>query len=405
MGIKTEEKYTAARELLFESGNDKELTKKAVEILEEAVKCGHVKSMFLLGKTYLENKDFYDPEKAADLFLLAAQLEDSRSQFFYGKMAFEGQGIEKNLEKASIWLTKASNNGVELADLFLHKIAKTQPELVEKYNASDEVSKHSTKSQPSDTTESFGYKLFNIILWGLLAGILYVSIENKPMKFIYIALPFPIMLSLLLGWYKGFLSYCKYFFNILLTYFFIFSIFKIGLIQINPYLAIFFSLIIIPFSLNYISNWIPFPKRSTGLIDSIFGSLCKLAITLVIASIATIFIPYFRNNHHLLNQSSIRIGKALEKNSVALCKKFLITPEHHHLIVGPKDYEGLMVATAIQEGFIKKVSRPAEITLEVKSIDEVENLTFPFRGKYYKIANKEIARQLKMMVKQALEKK
>jgi uncharacterized protein len=80
---------------------------KALRWFKLAAEQGLVVAQHNLGTLYLQGADSMppDPIEAAHWFTKAAMYGDPRSQYSLGALYFEGLGVEKNLEKAYIWIS------------------------------------------------------------------------------------------------------------------------------------------------------------------------------------------------------------------------------------------------------------------------------------------------------------
>ncbi len=80
----------------------------ALHWFEKAAQQGDALSQHNLGAIYLQGLGGApDPAAAAHWFTKAAMQGDPRSQYSLGALYFEGLGLERNLEKAYIWLSLA----------------------------------------------------------------------------------------------------------------------------------------------------------------------------------------------------------------------------------------------------------------------------------------------------------
>ncbi|MBF0195503.1 MAG: sel1 repeat family protein [Magnetococcales bacterium] len=80
---------------------------KAINWFRLAAEQGLVVAQHNLGTLYLQGADSMpsDPLEAAHWFTKAAMQGNPRSQYSLGALYFEGLGVEKNLEKAYIWIS------------------------------------------------------------------------------------------------------------------------------------------------------------------------------------------------------------------------------------------------------------------------------------------------------------
>jgi uncharacterized protein len=80
---------------------------KALRWFTKAAEQGLVVAQHNLGTLFLQGADPLPPDhiEAAHWFTKAAMQGDPRSQYSLGALYFEGVGVEKNLEKAYIWIS------------------------------------------------------------------------------------------------------------------------------------------------------------------------------------------------------------------------------------------------------------------------------------------------------------
>jgi len=92
----------------------------AVQIYAFLAEQGHLPSQNSLGYCY-DNGDGVekDPEKAVYWYTKAAEQGDAKAQFYLGVCYYNGEGVEKDLKKAAYWYTQAAEQGDEDAQFNL----------------------------------------------------------------------------------------------------------------------------------------------------------------------------------------------------------------------------------------------------------------------------------------------
>jgi hypothetical protein len=110
---------------LLGSGRNVLNLKKALSLLQTAVKKGSIKARRRFGEIYLRGIGVKpNLPNAASWFKTAAKLGDTESQLQLGSLYQCGSGVEPDLEKAQYWLQKAANQGNKEAEELLAQILK-----------------------------------------------------------------------------------------------------------------------------------------------------------------------------------------------------------------------------------------------------------------------------------------
>jgi hypothetical protein len=110
---------------LLGSGRNVLNLKKALSLLQTAVKKGSIKARRRFGEIYLRGIGVKpNLPNAASWFKTAAKLGDAESQLQLGSLYQCGSGVDLDLEKAQYWLQKAANQGNKEAEELLEQILK-----------------------------------------------------------------------------------------------------------------------------------------------------------------------------------------------------------------------------------------------------------------------------------------
>ncbi|MGM0600846.1 MAG: tetratricopeptide repeat protein [Candidatus Rifleibacteriota bacterium] len=110
---------------LLGSGRNVLNLKKALSLLQTAVKKGSIKARRRFGEIYLRGIGVKpNLPNAASWFKTAAKLGDVESQLQLGSLYQCGSGVDLDLEKAQYWLQKAANQGNKEAEELLAQILK-----------------------------------------------------------------------------------------------------------------------------------------------------------------------------------------------------------------------------------------------------------------------------------------
>lgn len=112
-----EKKYPEAQAIIAEYWIKAENTDKAFEYLESAMSQGYLPSQHRLACLYNE----LQPEKCISLLLDAAEKDYAKSQYILASCYYFGKIVEKNINLAQDWFTKAALNGNNEAREFLRK--------------------------------------------------------------------------------------------------------------------------------------------------------------------------------------------------------------------------------------------------------------------------------------------
>ena len=83
-----------------------------IKSLEIKASQGDAEAQSILGDLYSDHgKDIFDPQKASNWYLKAAEQGHTRAQWLVGVSYSQGIGAEKNEEKAEYWCLKSAQNG------------------------------------------------------------------------------------------------------------------------------------------------------------------------------------------------------------------------------------------------------------------------------------------------------
>ena len=89
---------------------------RGVELLQQAAQAGDTTAMVQLGEVYLEGPLEGNSSEGIRLLTQAAQQGDSYAMVVLGRTYRQGNGVERDLDEANRWLTRAQQAGHESAD-------------------------------------------------------------------------------------------------------------------------------------------------------------------------------------------------------------------------------------------------------------------------------------------------
>ena len=116
--------YQLARMILNDSSSTPEQTAQALKWLTKAAEAGQDCAQYALGKIYRDGQGIEkDMQKAVELFTLAAEQENSFAAFALGKLYLVGDGVVPRDPAAALkWLTSAAELGNQFAQYRLGKL-------------------------------------------------------------------------------------------------------------------------------------------------------------------------------------------------------------------------------------------------------------------------------------------
>ena len=107
--------------LYAEGDGVRQNTKKANHLFHTAAERGSIYAMYYIGSGYLEDEKVED---AMRYYEMAANLGLAKAQFNLGAVYWNGRCVERDLEKATIWMKRAAANGHEDAPATLEMMTE-----------------------------------------------------------------------------------------------------------------------------------------------------------------------------------------------------------------------------------------------------------------------------------------